>query len=201
MEKDTRHKIIEVATEMFATKGFSGVSVREVTTAAEINVSAISYYFDSKEGLYQAVLTEQLAPILNALRLVREHSDLSPLQRLTMYSEQIAKVHAGRPFLSRFIHAEVTNPTGFGGPIIEQHLSQVYQFLTEALQEGMDGGDFRSDLDVTYSAIALAGILNLFFLAKPLIKKMMPLSERADVEYTAHSFLLYMRGIMAGTNE
>lgn len=200
MEKDTRHKIIEIATALFATKGFSGVSVREVTKAAEINVSAISYYFASKEGLYEAVLTEQLAPILNALSLVRERSELSPLKRLQLYSEQIAKVHEGRPFLARFMHAEVTNPTGFGGPIIEMHLSQVYEFLIAALQEGIDSGDFRADLDVTYSAIALAGILNFFFIAKPLIGKMMQLGALANTEYTAHAFDLYLRGIIAEKN-
>lgn len=71
MENDTRSKLIEIATPLFATKGFAAVSVRELTVAAQINVSAISYYFNGKEGLYQAVLAEQLAPILQALRRLR----------------------------------------------------------------------------------------------------------------------------------
>ena len=42
MDKDTRTKLIEIATKLFATKGFFAVSVREVTSIAQVNVSAIS---------------------------------------------------------------------------------------------------------------------------------------------------------------
>ncbi|WP_346352930.1 TetR/AcrR family transcriptional regulator [Azotosporobacter soli] len=196
MELDSRKKIIEVATALFARKGFAGVSVREVTKEAQINVSAISYYFASKEGLYQAVLTEQLAPILNAVAFVREQKDISPVQRLTLYAGNIAQIHANSPFLSRFMNGELTNPTGYGGPIIEQHLSQAYQFITDALQEGIERGDFRADLNITYAAVSLAGILNFFFIAKPLLQKFLPLGAEANNEYTTHAFALYLRGIM-----
>ncbi|MDF2572693.1 MAG: yttP 3 [Sporomusa sp.] len=196
MKTDTQLKLIEIATPLFATKGFSSVSVRELTDTAQINVSAVSYHFNGKEGLYQAVLEEQFTPIMQALQLAKNNTSLSPIERLTFYANQIARIHAQRPFLARFISSEVTNPTDYGGPIIEKHLSQVYKFLHITLQEGIDKGDIKPDLNITYAAISLAGILNFYFITKPLLQKFIPLTEDTNTHYTTHAFHIYLHGII-----
>ena len=60
-DNNCRDNLIAAAIPLFAAKGFNGVSVREVAAASGANLSMISYYFGSKEGLYAAVLTEQFA--------------------------------------------------------------------------------------------------------------------------------------------
>ncbi|MBP1763757.1 MAG: transcriptional regulator, TetR family [Firmicutes bacterium] len=195
MEKDTRTKLIEIATEMFATKGFSAVSVREITTAANVNVSAISYYFDSKEGLYQTILKEQLTPILQALRSVQGNALFTPIRRLTSYADQIARINMQRPFLARLMTNEITNPTEYGGQIVEKHISQMYEFMAAALQDGMANGDFRRDLNIGYTAISLAGIINFYFITRPINQKFIPLTEKSNEEYVAHAFRGYLYGI------
>ena len=54
--KDTRQKILRTATRLFAQKGFSGTSVRDIVQAAHVNVSAIHYYFGDKRKLYKETL-------------------------------------------------------------------------------------------------------------------------------------------------
>lgn len=54
--KDTRQKILRIATRLFAQKGFSGTSVRDIVHAARVNVSAIHYYFGDKRKLYKETL-------------------------------------------------------------------------------------------------------------------------------------------------
>lgn len=54
--KDTRQKILRTATRLFAQKGFSGTSVRDIVQAARVNVSAIHYYFGDKRKLYKETL-------------------------------------------------------------------------------------------------------------------------------------------------
>ncbi|WP_378954787.1 TetR/AcrR family transcriptional regulator [Pelosinus sp. sgz500959] len=196
MKTDTQTKLIEIAIPLFALKGFAGVSVREITDAAQINVSAISYHFNGKEGLYQAVLEEQLTPLMQALYLAENDDSLSPIKRLTFYADQISQIHAQRPFLSRFMISEATTPTDYGGPIIEKYLSQVHQFMRNSLQEGITWGDFRPDLNITYAAVSLAGILNFYFITKPLLQKLTPLTENSNKEYTAHAFRIYLHGIV-----
>jgi len=59
-------RLIEAAGPLFADQPFDAVSTRELAKAAGVNLSAISYHFGNKEGLYEAVFTrivEDLEPV------------------------------------------------------------------------------------------------------------------------------------------
>ncbi|MEL7043313.1 MAG: CerR family C-terminal domain-containing protein [Pseudomonadota bacterium] len=50
-----RETLIEAGLTLFGTRGYEGVSVREICDAARMNIAAINYHFGGKEGLYRAV--------------------------------------------------------------------------------------------------------------------------------------------------
>ncbi|MEA2964282.1 MAG: TetR/AcrR family transcriptional regulator, regulator of cefoperazone and chloramphenicol, partial [Alphaproteobacteria bacterium] len=54
-EDGTRERILRTAERLFAERGFSGVSVRELAAAAQVNIASIGYHFDNKEGLLSEV--------------------------------------------------------------------------------------------------------------------------------------------------
>ena len=58
----TREKVLNEADRLFAQKGFKAVSVREITGAAGVHLSAVNYYFGSKENLYQEVFRSRVLP-------------------------------------------------------------------------------------------------------------------------------------------
>jgi AcrR family transcriptional regulator len=51
---EPRQKILLTALALFAELGFERTTVRQIAKKAEVNISAISYYFGDKVGLYQA---------------------------------------------------------------------------------------------------------------------------------------------------
>lgn len=55
-QSSTKEKILYAAFILFAENGFEGTSTRKICEMAEINISAINYYFQSKEGLYNVVV-------------------------------------------------------------------------------------------------------------------------------------------------
>lgn len=61
----SEQKIIEVATALFAHKGFEGASTREICKLAGVNISLISYYFGGKEELYKRIVDEIVQKIIN----------------------------------------------------------------------------------------------------------------------------------------
>jgi AcrR family transcriptional regulator len=58
-----KRKLLDVAEELFAEKGFEAVSVRDITQAAKANVAAINYHFGSRDGLIAMVVVRHLVPV------------------------------------------------------------------------------------------------------------------------------------------
>jgi AcrR family transcriptional regulator len=63
MASDTKKLILDVAERLFADRGFSATSLRELTSEAGTNVASVNYHFGSKEALLAAVLERRLRPI------------------------------------------------------------------------------------------------------------------------------------------
>jgi len=116
-----RSKLLLEATQLFALHGFHGVSVRDISRQAGVNVSLVSRYFNGKKGLYDACINnlyekmEKQAPII--FRRIA-HSDISMLtqhifsfaqehrQTLLLIQRQIlfeGNVDASQHFFKRFV--------------------------------------------------------------------------------------------------
>jgi AcrR family transcriptional regulator len=54
--EESRARLLEAAGQLFADRGFDGVSVRQVARRAKVNAAAVNYHFGGKGGLYHAVL-------------------------------------------------------------------------------------------------------------------------------------------------
>src|ERR1700694_5985772 len=57
----TRERIMAAAQKEFAARGFAGARTDAIARRARINERMIFYCFDSKEGLYRAVLKQKLS--------------------------------------------------------------------------------------------------------------------------------------------
>ena len=68
--RPTRERILDAAERLFAQRGFHGVSIRDITGAAEVDVALANYHFGSKQGLLEAVFLRR-AEDLNSERLAR----------------------------------------------------------------------------------------------------------------------------------
>lgn len=66
----TRQRILGAAEELFAERGFAGASLRQVTTAANVNLAAVNYHFGSKDNLIEEVFRRRLDQ-LSEVRLAR----------------------------------------------------------------------------------------------------------------------------------
>jgi AcrR family transcriptional regulator len=62
--------ILQAAVGLFARKGFEATSTREIVEAAGVTKPMLYYYFKSKEGLCEAVLTRFLSQFYARLRTV-----------------------------------------------------------------------------------------------------------------------------------
>ena len=56
MEHSTDKKILYTAENYLQKRGFDATSTRDIAKSAGVNVSMISYYFGSKEKLFEEIL-------------------------------------------------------------------------------------------------------------------------------------------------
>ncbi|MBW4627124.1 MAG: TetR family transcriptional regulator [Brasilonema octagenarum HA4186-MV1] len=61
---DTKEQIISVAERLFAERGFSGTTLRNVVSEARVNLAAVHYHFGSKEDLFRAVVARFARPVV-----------------------------------------------------------------------------------------------------------------------------------------
>ncbi|MEO0371645.1 MAG: TetR family transcriptional regulator, partial [Pseudomonadota bacterium] len=54
----TKEKLLGAARDLFWTRGYSNVSVRDITGAAGVDAALVSRYFGGKRGLFEATLAE-----------------------------------------------------------------------------------------------------------------------------------------------
>lgn len=62
-EQCRRERILDAAEQAFAEHGFAGASLRHIVLEAQVNLATVYYYFQSKNGLMEAVLKRRFGPL------------------------------------------------------------------------------------------------------------------------------------------
>ena len=73
MRVDNRSAILARALDLFASRGYDAVGVQEIADAAGITKPTLYHYFGSKHGLLEALLDEQLAPLLTSVEQAADY--------------------------------------------------------------------------------------------------------------------------------
>jgi AcrR family transcriptional regulator len=81
--ESTRERILRAAERIYAASGFHGMSLRDVTLLAGVNLAAVNYHFGSKDKLILALADRRLTPInterLERLTKLREKHGKDPI--------------------------------------------------------------------------------------------------------------------------
>lgn len=74
---DTKKRILEVSLELFAKKGFDGVSVREIAKEVGVRESALYKHYKNKEDILDKIVEEMISSIRNGYELRQVPETLS----------------------------------------------------------------------------------------------------------------------------
>ena len=81
----TRARILKAAEELFADKGFSGSSIRDIAEMAKVNVASINYHFKDKLSLYMEIF-------LFGRKQVMDELDRQVIQKDCSLSEAVQRL-------------------------------------------------------------------------------------------------------------
>ena len=92
---DKKEILLETAGKLFAEHGFDGTSVRMIAEKSGMNVAMISYYFGSKEKLFEELIGVKINYMREQLSALVENNQLDPWLKFEKviegYSERIIK--------------------------------------------------------------------------------------------------------------
>ena len=192
---DLRNKLISIATRLFAERGLNGVSIREISKTAGVSISMISYYFGGKEGLYSSVLQEQFSGFGHIEEINK--ADSEALEKIEAYIRWIIVRHRNNPYLLRFYISELTNPTQFFSLIVQPAIGKVIQILVQIIEEGISKNKFRKDLNPVDTVLAMAGMVNYYFLSTLATQGLITHSPERDEVLIKHYMDIFTKGILS----
>ncbi len=102
--------LAQVAARLFAARGYDATSVREIVEAAGVTKPTLYYYYGSKEGLAQALLTQPVSALIAALEREAEHGD--PETAPAAMLEANFAFCRDNPSRSKFLYALFFGPLG-----------------------------------------------------------------------------------------
>lgn len=140
-----RSRILTVAEELFAVKGWEHTSMRELTAAAGVNLAAVNYHFRSKDKLVEE-LFDRLATRVNEARLgaldayldeMRERDrppQLEPILQtfVAPYFDEVEGPRGGQ-LLARLVLQHRLQPTEITDRVYQRYFDPLARRYIEAL--------------------------------------------------------------------
>ena len=193
--QDAKEKLLAAATRLFAEKGFAGVSIRQLAEAAGVNSAMISYYYGGKEGLYEAVLITQYERLLKKFEAVAALE--APVdEKIRQYAEVIRLTHtADQSLMARLIQGELTSPTACMEKVVRNYTSRIARIVSGIVRQGVEDGEFRQDIPPLFATLALAGMLNFYFILREATRAIVPIFSVGDEEFIEAALKIYLKGM------
>lgn len=174
--------ILFAAEKLFAEKGFEGTSTREIAKAAQVNISMISYYFGSKEKLYEKLMEYRMNEGQFFSKDIIERTDINEWEKVEKIVDQFAgKVRHNKCFY-RIMQREQLYTQN---PQIVEFLKQTkIGFITmysKILESGLKKGIFTKNPPIYLLHATVSGTLFYASNGKEMYKEFLNNTEDGDV--------------------
>ncbi|MFD1349858.1 forespore capture DNA-binding protein RefZ [Oceanobacillus caeni] len=157
-QNPSKQKVIKAASTLFFQKGFHGTSVRDIAERASVNVSSISYYFNSKQGLLEYAVTNYYEDYLSSIeKTLNETNLLTPMDKLHSLISTIIQYKQNNFQLTCFIQRELSLDSVFVREMTVTYLAKENFYLKKTFFDLL-GKRLKSDYK-QYLFMQLKGML------------------------------------------
>ena len=156
--QEARDRLFACALQLFAEKGFAKTSTRELAQVAQVNISAISYYFGDKAQLYRSVFNDSrcnpnIDPAFFDDPELSLEDGIAGMMRV--FGDSMKQGELAQNCLKLHIR-EMLEPTGLWTEEIETQIKPAHQSFVRFLARHIS--DKRIDDDLHRLAFAISGL-------------------------------------------
>ncbi len=204
-----RERLLEAATDVFGRHGYDAATTRMIAGEAGVNIAAIPYYFQGKEGLYLAVVDHVVELITGHLAAIRREVELETFaapdagdraaELLEKFLGRMLDFMIGSsqaPRAARIILREHLYPTAAYDRIFSGFMSASINTLAGLILR-LSGG--LSERNARIRAMALVGQILVFRIARESVVRALNMEgySREETEEIRRIILDHTRSIVA----
>ena len=170
---EARARLLQTALRLFADKGFSKTSTRDIAQTAGVNIAAIKYYFGDKAGLYRAVFTEPMGNPCDFMQLAGQ--DLGLRESLQgFFAGFLEPLKQGDlvQLCVRLHFREMLEPTGLWAEDIDNNIKPAHAAMVAMLARHL--GVDEADDEVHRLAFSIVGLPLQMYIARDVIDAIRP---------------------------
>ncbi|MDQ6845730.1 MAG: TetR family transcriptional regulator [Bacteroidota bacterium] len=173
---DAKETILSTAMKLFGQKGFEGTSVRDIAKEADVNLAMISYYFGSKEKLFENVV-EYKASGIKLIFAELDKSSIPQIEKIDKIIDSYIERMFTNPQFHHLLHRELSldQRPQMHNAITDILLRNVVT-ITSIIQKGMDAGEFKN-VDAQLTIATLIGTINHLLISEAMCRKLLHKSK------------------------
>jgi len=172
---EARQRLLLAALRLFARKGFAKTSTREIVREAGINISAISYYFGDKAGLYAACFCEPMGGNADDFMALYAAPGLPLEEALRIFFAKMVEPFDQGEIVRQCIHLhmrEMLEPTSLWTKEVERDVKEPHRAIAAMLCRHL--GVARPDDDIHRLTFAITGLAMQLYVSQDLIEAIRP---------------------------
>lgn len=158
VQQDNKEKLINVAIDLFATRGFKGTSIRDIAKAMGMTISNIYYYFGNKEGLLLGVLEHSTKRLMRKLRAVYDQEQ-DPLEKFKKLVETHVSLTEGYEKEAKIFFLDEEHLSEEGLEINKRIQREIFEMYRDLLRVLEQRGYVRSG-NITVLTFNVLGVIN-----------------------------------------
>ena len=184
---DKKIEILQVAEKLFAEHGFDGTSIRDIATAAHINIAMISYYFGSKEKMLEAMVLYRIEALTLHLENLYQQ-EISPIEKMNqLIAFYIKRIYSNRA-IYLILHFELaTNKRQINLEAFFRVKKNNLELLENIILEGQKQGLFQPNINVTLIQPMIIGTLIQILTNKPFHQEILNIETPQQFDIYIHT--------------
>ena len=160
-DPDRQRKIIEAARRLFARYGYGGASISMIAAETGLTKAALYHHFENKEAIYRASSRSGMDQLYSEVESAVQDAGSGAEDRLRAY------MHASVKRYENNQDSWMSGSALFWGVASDKARTEILEIrdayeamLKQIINEGIQSGEFRDDIDASLSSKFLLSIMN-----------------------------------------
>ena len=199
MHADTRQRLLDIAEQLFAERGFYGVSIAAIASEVGLTKQGLLHYFNSKEKLYGAIVQRISDDFQDHQREALQASE-DPAERLEKFYAALAEPTETNVQRTRLLMRELLDNNERAAKAENWYLRPFLDRLISMVKD-VNKSEKLSDAEALAYGYQLLGAVNYFLISTSTLKAMYgpKFIEAISTDFIKNLNRLINQGLNSGT--